>query len=535
MFALSALAAVLAAATAAATPDLAAPARRSSPVRAQGTLHLRWTGTRGVPSTDVLFDPGRSTFDVGGYLGRGDAERHGSLFASLRLDGTHLGGDLRWVLGVDTGELRRREFPKAQTVCLVGAGTGLAVPGNGRCLAAVAALTLETTQPDETITTSNGRSVDDEAEATAFLREAYVAYSFGRAGFATLRAGRKRLAVGDGLVHDDYATGVELALDVGAVGPPLDVALGVYHPSRDFPDEGEGVSPAVVARIDWLPSLFEHAGLFAAGLRDRSGSVGELVRGGVVENRIGALARALGTSAEPGEAHRLALALGAPLESDATLGWLGTSGSLAPLRGQRVGWTLAAMRGTLHRLETSRPATGAALTLVEDVPLRGRAASLRWDSDLGAKASAGAFLLYLSGDQPISATNLDTSRAFLGIVPYVTTTNLFFGGGLSETFAARQVTAPGVNGRGVFAPGVRLSWDPVPKVGVRGRVAWLRADATGPYGGSVYGTEADLEVTWAPWEWMLLGAELDVLWPGDFYADRTPMTKAVLAVDFLTP
>ena len=46
---------------------------------------------------------------------------------------------------------------------------------------------------------------------------------------------------------------------------------------------------------------------------------------------------------------------------------------------------------------------------------------------------------------------------------------------------------------------------------------------------------SDLEVTYAPWKWMLLGAEFDVLWPGEFYKDHTPMTKAVLAVDFLTP
>ena len=79
-------------------------------------------------------------------------------------------------------------------------------------------------------------------------------------------------------------------------------------------------------------SLKLHAELLA-GLRDRSGSVGEILRGVVIEERVGALAEAIGTSGEPTAARALMASLAAPLESDATLGWLGTSGSLAPLAG----------------------------------------------------------------------------------------------------------------------------------------------------------------------------------------------------------
>ncbi len=535
-------------ALAAAAVLAAAPvARGEDSVRTQATLHLRTTSTRDVPGTAVLFDAGRRTFDVGGYLVPDGDERHGSAFASLRVDGKLLGGDLRWVVAADTGELRRREFPRIASVCLLrpdlwpSAQTGLGVlgGGGGQCLGALAVVPLEETRLEAPALVSNGRPVGDELRKTLLVREAYVAWSFGRAGFATVRAGRKRTAVADGYVHDDYATGVELDLDLGAVGPAWDLSLGVFQPTRDFPSTVSGISPVAVVRADWLPSLFEHAGVFAAALRDRSGSLAELVRGSAVEARVANVAGALGTPREAPAAQDLARTLSAPLESDASVFWAGTSGSLAPWRGHRVGWTLAVQGGTLHHLSTTGPA-GTRLLLAEDVALRGRLASVRWEADLGERVSAGPFFLYLSGGTPPrgavgAAATGGSYDAFLGIAPYVTATNLFFGGGLSETFAARQATAPGVNGRGVVAPGLSVAVDPTKEVSVQARAAWLRADVAGPFDGKVYGTEADLGVTWAPRDGVLVGVELDVLWPGDFYAGRATVYKTVLAVDLLTP
>jgi hypothetical protein len=514
-------------------------------VHAQATLHLRSTTSGNVPDPNVLFDRNLSTFDVARYLLPEGTERHGSLFASLRLDGRLLGGDLRWVIAADTGEVRKQAFPQIVNVCLAQrtrSQTGLAVlgAGSGQCMGATGVLPLEETRLAAPVAVSNGRPIRDELEKTALLREAYAAWSFGRAGFATLRAGRKRTAIADGFVHDDYSTGVELELDLGALGPRWDLAAGVFQPTRDFPSTVHGISPVAVVRADFLPSLFEHAGVFAAGLRDRTGSVAELARGSIVEWGVGNLARALGTPSEADAAHLLARVLDAPLESDASIGWVGTSGSLAPLRGQRLAWTLALQGGTLHRLSSTGPA--GTQVLGEDIPIRGRLASIRWDSDLWDRVTAGAFFLYLSGGLPPvrgPAGNALPGRdesydAFLGISPFITATNLFFGGGLSETFAARQATAPGVNGRGVVTPGVSLAVDPLPKVSVQGRAAWLRADVTGPYGGKTYGTEVDLDLTWAARDWLLLGLEMDALWPGDFYAGRETVYKTVLAVDLVT-
>ena len=299
---LAALAAVLAAASLEAGAD--------DGVRAQATLHLRATSTHNVPDALVLFDPVRSTFDSESYLQPDGSGRYGSAFASVRLEGTLLHRDLRWVLAADTGELRRQAFPQPMDVCLVTAlrsRTGLTT-GSG-CRATSPVVQLDSTTLGSPRVTSNGRPLRDEVRKTLLLREAYAAYSFGRAGFATLRAGRRRMSIGDGFIHDDYSTGVELDLDLGAIGPRWDLSFGVYLPGRDFPSTASGVSPVAVVRADFLPSLFERAGVFVAGLRDRSGSVAELVRSSVVEWGVGNLSRAFGTSAEAAAGRLLAQAL----------------------------------------------------------------------------------------------------------------------------------------------------------------------------------------------------------------------------------
>jgi hypothetical protein len=402
---------------------------------------------------------------------------------------------------------------------------------------------LESTATGAPEATSNGRPVPDELHQTLLLREAYAAVALGPARFATVRAGRRRLAVADGFVYDDYATGAEAALDLGAIGPPLSLSVAAFEPSRDLPRRARDVSPMVAARVDWLPSLFEHAGVFFAAYRDRGGGMAELLRDALVERFATEILRATAPADASAAADRLAVLEAAPAESDATLAWFGTSGTLVPWRGQRLTWTGALLRGRVDWIRAAiRPdPEQPPATLAEDLQLRGHLASLQWDVDLGWRVTAGAsFLLLSGGELPRRAPGstgpiTGTYDGFLGVAPFITRTNLFFGGGLSETFADRRAAAPGVNGRGVVAPGLSLGWDPRDDVGVRVSGTWLRADAPGPFGGLVYGTEVDLEITWQLARWLQVGAEADALFPGDFFPGDRTMTKVVLAVDLLTP
>lgn len=513
----------------------ALPGAAAGDVRFDGAVHLRYSLFRALPSTDVLFDPAARAFFIDDYLATAVDLDYGSVLAELRVDGRHLDGALRWRLALDTGELRVRAFPELAEACLSPSSpSGIDVGTRCRGSSPAAqrpALELTRLGPEEL--TSNGRSFAVEVEKTLLVREAWVAWSFGRAGFATLRAGRARYGVGDGLVHDDYGTGVDLALDLGAIGPPFEVRAALFQPTRDFPRTVADLTPLALLRVDWLPSLFESAGLFLAARKDRTGSLADLLRGAYVEDAVVRLSGlAPGSPGYVTTSRELAVLLSSDLVSTATLAWLGTTGSLATFAGQRVIWTLATLRGHVDELGPSSAPE------VVDIPLRGSAAWLRYQVSPRPWLSVTPWFLYLSGDRPPpEKARLGLPQgygAFLGVNPYVTATNLFFRGGFSETFAARQATAPGVNGRGVIAPGLNVEVDVGPDVDLLAKVAWLWAEDDGPWGGRTYGTELDLTAAWEPAPWISFGAELDVLLPGDFFGGGQTVVKSVLAVDVHT-
>jgi hypothetical protein len=293
------------------------------------------------------------------------------------------------------------------------------------------------------------------------------------------------------------------------------------------------ISPVLLLRADWLPSLFEHAGLFLATRHDRTSAMGELFRGGAVEDSVIRLA-----GLTPGDplyapaAQRLAATLAAAPTSDSTALWAGTSGVLSTFEHQRLSWTLALLRGRVNTLST-------AVVTLKDTPLSGSAAWLRYQVSTVDWLSVTPWFLYLSGDRPpTEKVRLGLPAGyggFLGVTPYLTATNLFFGGGLSESFAARQATAPGVNGRGVIAPGLDLEIALPAEVDLAVHAAWLLAEDAGPYGGKIYGTELDLTARWSPRPWLSLGLEGDLLLPGDFFGGDRAITKVIMAVDLLTP
>jgi hypothetical protein len=393
---------------------------------------------------------------------------------------------------------------------------------------------LEETRLGPNELTSNGRAFADEVRKTLLVREAYAAWSFGRAGFATVRAGRSRYAVAEGLVHDDYGSGLDVALDLGAIGPPIEVRAALFQPTRDFPRTVAGIDPMALLRVDWLPSLFEHAGLFLAAHRDRTGGLAELLRGALIEDAVVRLAGLTPISPDYIPTSRaLAGLLSSAPASTATQAWAGSSGRLATFDNQRLLWTLALLRGRVDTLEID-----GVLTQV-DIPLRGSAAWLRYQVSPWSWLSVTPWFLYLSGDRPpTEKARLGLPQgydAFLGVNPYLTATNLFFRGGLSETFAARQATAPGVNGRGVIAPGLNVELDLGTDVDLLARAAWLRAEYDGPWRGRTYGTEVDLSATWEPARWITFGLEVDVLVPGDFYGGGKTVYKTVLGIDLRTP
>jgi len=496
-------------------------------------LHGRFTDRENQPDPSLRFDRATKAFDLAPYLRPQGSDAYGSTFAAVSAEGRR--GWFRWALGADTGELRSQAFPRPVTVCSSKLPSGLDVAGQGTCTVTVTGrrtlYTVEETRLAAARLTANGRPLGDEVRSTLLLREAWVGAALGRNEVALLKTGRKRFTVADGFVYDDYGTGVEATFDLGAIGPSWDLGAAAFYPTRDFPRRAGVTSPMVALRADFLPSLFEHAGLFLAFYRDQTSSVADLFRGSLAEpSVVRLLASPPGSAAYQDEERNLAATFGSARESDGGLGWLGTSGSLAFRGALKLDWTGALALGRV----TFRIADATETT--QDTVF-GQLAHLRLRAAATREVEVGGFFLFLSGDlPPTEKARLGLPRrygGFLGIAPYVTATNIFFTGGVAETFASRQSTAPGVNGRGVIAPGLTASWDPLRALAVDARAAYLVATAAGPFGGRVYGPELDLEVTWSPREWLSFAVEGDALFPGDFFPGRAPVTKVVLGFDLV--
>jgi hypothetical protein len=342
-------------------------------------------------------------------------------------------------------------------------------------------------------------------------------------------------------VHDDWSTGIDVDFDLGAIGPPFELDAELLDPSRYWPTSGQTLSPMFLVRASWLPSLFDSVGLFVAGERDRSGSVAETLRGQNVERLVTRFNRAIADPTAISESDtgaRLASMLATPFESDATLIWVGTSGGISPFKNQRFTWTAAELLGQINSIVDVNIGT-----IVQNVALNGQAARVHYSVEVPHGLTLAGTFLYLSGGnipepQTVNGVNVPgtgTYRGFLGIAPFITDAHLFFGGGLSETFSADRVAAPGVNGRGVIAPVFSFTFTPIDLLAFEGSFAWLRAAVPGPYGGQTYGPELDLSATVLATKWLDLGVEWDALWPGDFYGGTATVYKTVFSVGLRTP
>jgi len=514
-------------------------------VQAGALLHLRFTHLSGEPRLQPRFDPATLAFRVADYLTPGPAERYGSLFLAGDLSGRS--GPWSWALGFDSGELRRTSAPPSAVVCLSRPAqpTGLALAALGPCAGTLggrqAVVAVPAVGEESSGLTASGRAPRDELRQNLFLREAWVGLSTGKNDFAFLRAGRHRFAVADGLVYDDYGLGLEARLDLGALGPSWELSAAAFLPTRDWPDQTSARSPLLVLRADRMLSLFDHVGAFAAFFHDGAGEVPSLFRGTVVElsslrlqGLVPAPSAVLPGGVVPSpfqqETRTLAAALGGRVEGQADLLWAGLSAGLSPGRSHRLAAAASLVTGTVR----------FTVPLAFDTSVLGWAATASWDARLHRDLLLGARFLWLSGDVPPEEKvrfNLPARYGgFLGVAPWITATNLFFKGGLSETFAARQASAPGVNGRGVYGPVLRALWEPSERFQAEAKGAWLAAPEPGPFGGQVYGPEVDLNLRWAPLSWLSISLEADQLWAGDFYGpDRTPVRKLILGLDLSAP
>jgi hypothetical protein len=502
---------------------------------ARAGLALRATGRAAIPSTAVLFDAAASAFATGRYLAPGPAEWFASGLAFVAA-GWQATPWLGFRLDLDSGLVRSTRFPATASVCATrDTPSGLQVADGAQCIGALR-FPLSTTAEDPARITSNGQPFANEASQTLFVRQLYADVQVGKAGLFRAKVGRERLRVADGLIYDDWGLGVDLDLDLGAVGPPLAIGLSVFYPTRGWPSGPQWAHPVVAGTVEWIPSLGEWLGVWGAFSSDPGGDAYAILQQGFVESEVARLGASAPGSAEYVRASRsLAVLLTARPQGSSTLGWAGISGRLEVGSRNEARFTAGVAVGTV----------GAQLNLVGaparvDVPVLGWMASLRWTSQPGSGFTVSPFLVWMTGEDGTSAESLAAGTAgtwsgFLAVSPFITATNLFFQGGIAEAYADRRATASGVNARGVVAPGVEVGWSPGAGVELALKAAWLWADRVGPAGGASYGPEVDLNVSWSPTRWLAVLAEADVLALGNFFPGPAVARQFILGVNLVTP
>ncbi len=486
-------------------------------------LHNRGTARGGGRNVNLLFDVSRDQYDLSTYLAPQPNEIFYSGFAEARLDAELT----KWFsarLMLNSGEVREQ------------------------------AISLDGTTRLQRVWTINGRLVLDELRYTGFVRTAVIEFHAPDTQWWQIALGRKLWVLGNSLIYDDWGLGASLSLDFELLnGKPWRFDLSYIIPSRDWLDPPIR-SPLITAKLEYKLSLFESLSLSLSYFHDGDDQLTETVRQSLVERTV---------NVDTGVRRPVVQRLLDEARNAAVFCFLNTE---FKARGDLFYTTLSgnktlgpgSLRGTVV-VEAGRMLLNGVPDFAFDLEQRGDLGRPSLSTDCGQRArpipftSVGVafelsykwsiterlaltpYVLAQSGQPPPNGiSNLYT--AYIGVLPFITRTNLFFAGGLAETFGARRITSAGVNGRGVIAPGVEAKYEPVDPLRLSLSVTPLLSWAPGiepPVGGGgrFYGVEIDSLIVYEPFSFLSIAAEGDVLFGGNFYGTPSPVWKAILSVN----
>ncbi len=494
-------------------------------------LFNRFTLKRNGLERYLRYDSERQAFDFASYQAPVQDRAYYSvvLRAGALLEATSW---LEFGLAVDSGEINPTGKIPAETTVPLTSRANLIIDDP---------IALSTR--DLTKVTSNGQLIGDEAAQTFFIRQAFVRLSAPETGWLSAVGGRMMSEVAGGLIFNDSSLGGQLVADLERLKDwPLRFSLQALLPTRSW-DSGLN-SPLLEFRFDYIFSSFlsmtESIGLTFAYFHDGDSNFGQLYASAISEVPV----RYHNSLDNPLYKDLFAVASSAGLPSSANIFWVGLDGT------KLLGDFLVAGAAFLEigHLSLENPFAelhqAAPGVLPSQIP-QSRSIemdTLGWALDLSLKylitedMTVSAFFIYLSGENNpyLAGGDYDDSySSFLAVVPYVTHTNLFFSGGMNETFSGRQATTSGINGRGVIAGGATFSWDINEDLRVGSKLAPLFSPVPSMVGGDFYGFETDFEGSYEIFDFLRVSLEYDFLVPGGFFANRAVMHKMLVGLDLI--
>lgn len=355
-------------------------------------------------------------------------------------------------------------------------------------------------------------ALDDRWDSARFVDEAFVRL---KSDPAWIRVGKQRVVTGAGLILDDYqpATAGGMTFD-GAGGTRVRLKGLIAGVDEDGAlRSGQSLHAAFTGEL--LPSLFRRLWVSVAYLDDRDGLINRLLPPAVT-------LAGLNLSFEP---------------KGGRLTWWVLGGDASA-----HGWTVEGVgiieTGDIDVTATITGPLGGTRTEHRTIKVDGLATHLKASYAATEALALGGFAVYTSGDgrRPQDVWVDERYDGFVSIFPHLDDTNLFFQGGINQSFETGRTASSGVDGRGVWAIGAEAEWDRA-KFSNRTVVAHLWSEFP-PEGASAtdYGWEIDTEWSYRWNPWLTFRVEGDVLFTGSFFdasTSPTPETisKAVVGVD----
>jgi hypothetical protein len=396
---------------------------------------------------------------------------------------------------------------------------------------------------DERRYLSNGQPFADEAEETYFIRQASLRFAIPETEWLSVEIGRMVSSVGSNLIYNDSALGIGVVIDLEPTKDiPLRFSLQALLPTRTW---NSGLSsPLVELKGEYLLSFMESVGLSFTFYHDGDDNFGQHFVPSISEAAAVLWPDTVNSSA--GYQSLIATLLGTAQPSDGNVFWLSLSGN--KLFGDfSLAATFVLEFGSLrlgnpfYQIEQlSQSAPELYLTLPNSIPkdpvlnfdTLGFAVDLSFQYLVRESMAVGAFFLFLSGaDNPYVRAKDDGYGSFLAVLPFVTHTNLFFSGGLNETFSGRQLSNAGINGRGVVALGPTFQWEPIESLALGSTAAALFSPIPSLYGGQFYGVEFDFQGAYDIIDYVRVSLEYDFLVAGDFFSREGVVHQILVGLD----
>ncbi|MCA9773918.1 MAG: hypothetical protein KC466_15980, partial [Myxococcales bacterium] len=300
-----------------------------------------------------------------------------------------------------------------------------------------ASVTLDTGELSER--TLEGGRLRNDAERNGFVREAYVTYAGDRWG---LHLGKRGTVAGRSYILDDFLVGADAWAELPRTFGLRPSVEGIAAIPEDLENYSGDVPIFTWMGLHLDISLFDRLTLFGAWLLDRDDVIARGLEREVltVDRRF-----AITDARSRGDLYWFGA------EWDFLLGPLNLSGLFIWEQGRADLDLRLLLDGALRPIDRRI-----------DLKTEGFLVDVEVSYGLTERLFVSLWYLMASGEGDVVDVigRGRTYRSFLGVRPFITRTNLFFSGGLSESLSTRTNAVSGTEGRGFIAPGLTTKWTP---------------------------------------------------------------------------